>query len=371
MNIKNRNIFFKDFIQPVVIPILAIGILIYLMYRGSKYYSLNIKDDLETELTKLGKLTVTGKIKENDPIPFLDYFKTKEDFHYKSILTISVVEIINEGIILILLVLFLLGFSSLIKSTYKYQIIILMMLLYLKTIVSLAMPNIQTSILEYFYLYFITNNKYHLLFNQLNMVAIAMSIAFIYTSNFIFFGKPITLSKWHQLTLIIVLTYKITKDIYNYRESVKNINEPRTIDSLRYLIKSINKYAANVSNELLGDLIGTKSIINNVVSQVPNIDINQLPGLSNVKTQIPNIDFSKLPSLNNVKTQIPNIDFSKLPNLNINQISNMLPQNNNTVSTNTVMSNDINNKINNKIESEIMTSEQLNYLKKQTINMFN
>jgi hypothetical protein len=335
MNIKDRNIIFKDFIQPVIIPILTISIVIYLMYRGSQYYSINIKDDLESEMTKLSKLTITGKIKEDEPIPFLDYFKAKEDFHYKTILVISIIEIINEGIILSLLLLFLFGFSNLIISTYKYQIIILILLLYLKTLVSLAIPNIQTSIMEYFYLQFIKNNKYHFLFNQLNMVAIAMSVALIYTVNFIFFGKSVTMSKWHQIALLIVLTYKISKDIYNYTESIKNINKPRTNDNIRDLVKTANRYVVNVSNELLGQVTDIGSVIKNVTSQIPNIDINQMSDILSIQN---------------------------------NNLNNMNDNANDTISTNVLMDNEINNVM--EIESELMTPEQLKYLKEQAIDLF-
>jgi hypothetical protein len=356
MNIKNRDIFFKDFIQPVIIPILTVAVVIYLMHIGSQYYSINIINDLENELTKLGKLSITKKIKEDEPIPFLDYFKVKEDFHYKSILSISVLEIINEGIILLLLLLFLLGFSNLITITYKYQIVILIVLLNLKTIVSLTIPNIQTSIVEYLYLQFIKNNQYHFLFNQLNMVAIAMSIALIYTVNFILFGKPITLSIWHQITLSLVLTYKISKDIYNYKESLKKINEPRAINGIKYLVETVNKYALNISSELLSKLPSTNSIINNDTSQSPIININQI---SNMITANNNMN-------NNVNNNTNN-------NMNNNVNNNMNNNvNNNTLSINALMGNEMRYNINNEIdlESELMTSEQLRYLKEQAIDLF-
>jgi hypothetical protein len=226
-----RNNFYKDFVQPIIIPVVGVLIIFGLTYTGSKYYSKDIKKFIITKLINESEdsQAFVNKLRNTNIVKL---FKNKENIHYGLIIGISSLEILNDILLLALVFLFTIGVSQLVLLTYKIQIIIMIVLLYLKTIISIAIPTVHVSLLEQLYLEYSNKNIDSVVFDQLNIVSFAMSFGLIYTLNYIKYGKSITISNWHLVTLHIILFYKLLKDMFNIKKSIENMNKPINIQTL-------------------------------------------------------------------------------------------------------------------------------------------
>jgi hypothetical protein len=228
---KNRNDLYKDFIQPIVIPVTIILIIFGLMHVGSKYYSNDIKQTLINKLLnyKTDFQPTIANIQDNN-LP--KSYQDKQKIHYGLIISISLLELLNDVVLLILVFLFTIGVSKMVLLTYKIQIMVMIGLLYLKTIISIAIPTVHVSLLEKLYLDYSNKNIDSVVFDQLNIVSFAMSYGLMYTINYIQYGKSITISNWHLVTLHIIIFYKLMKDVFNVIKSVENMNKLIEIQSL-------------------------------------------------------------------------------------------------------------------------------------------
>lgn len=210
----------RDFIRPIIIPFLLFGFFFLAMYIGSKYYgSGNLFERIEA-LKKLPPPEFQAAIKE---------ILRKNDIHCYITIVSTILQLINQIILIIIIITYFFYTSEFLENTYYIQMYVISTLFGIGTFLSFAIPKIEISILEDFYLNYVQNNMIEFFFTKVTPVTVFISYSLIYVTNDIRKYKRINSSGWHRISLLILLIFLTARGAYDIYYTFKQLNTNLTI----------------------------------------------------------------------------------------------------------------------------------------------
>lgn len=220
--------FKTHFFYPFILP-LVIFFLIYIsLYIG--------KDHYDSQFDELYKLN-------NSEEAYLNLMRKENDYHI-AIIVISVIELVNIIIFVLFAFMYSINASKIIEKTYKYQIFLLILISLGRIYISLLIPSVKVAMFESIYIRYINEFPLSFLFSPTGL----FTFMFLYITNRVFNNniglKDISISNWHVLAIILVISWRFGRSIYNIYESSKFIENSKKSDEefFEYLNKNNEKW---------------------------------------------------------------------------------------------------------------------------------
>jgi len=200
----SKSAIWNDFIRPVMYPFCLIGFFFLAIYIGSNYYYNNISVGLE----KLSKKDEKEFTKETKKIIH------KIDITYYVNITSTIVQLINQIILFAGIIIYSFFYVKFIEYSYHFQITLMGILFGLGSFLAFAIPTFEVSTIEEKYLQYVENNLRGFFFSKVTPIAVIISYALIYSTNNVKGYKHLGVSGWHRTSMMILLTFLISRNIY-------------------------------------------------------------------------------------------------------------------------------------------------------------
>jgi hypothetical protein len=202
-----QTLFYKDFFNPIILPCLIISVCLLGIYIGSKYYY----SDLQNKLNNLDKNT-------------MDHISKFSRIHYIINIIFTMIHLVFVSILIITIIYYMVNGTELLPFSYYLQLQCVILLFSFTTFMSLAIPNIETSIVENIYINYLKHNITEFLFGRLTPLIILTSYSLIFIKYNMNGIKQLNSSLWHQIAILTITIFLFIRDIFFIVNGFKNIN---------------------------------------------------------------------------------------------------------------------------------------------------
>jgi hypothetical protein len=207
-----QNVFYKDFFYPIILPSIIVFFAMLGVYIGSRYYY----SDIENKLVLL---------RNNVNTTYIDHINRLSKIHYYTNIVFITTHCILVAILTMTIIFYMITGREMLRISYYTQLRLAILLFSINTFLSLAVPDVEVSLIESYYIGYIKNNMTNFFFQRLTPMLILITYSLIFIRYNINGVKNISSSRWHQVAILIITVFLFVRDIFFITDAFKNLKE--------------------------------------------------------------------------------------------------------------------------------------------------